>query len=232
MAEDQNPYAAPDADLSSPQRADYLDPIGRASYTIKAFYAVIGLNVVYILMQFWRKSSFEEYLATESNYEELLKGDQLETAVAVVLMVVSLALIFFFLRWFHLCYKNLPALGVADLDHTPGWAVGWFFIPFANLVKPYSVAYEMWYSSEASDKNYEGKGWVVPTWWIFFLLSSFFDRYVMTKTKKAESLEDYIDLIPIDVASSSVAIIGSIFAIVLVKGLTARQQERMESLVG
>src|SRR5690349_16122694 len=35
-----------------------------------------------------------------------------------------------FLIWVHQTYRNLSALGAQDLTYSPGWAVGYFFIPF------------------------------------------------------------------------------------------------------
>ncbi len=229
--EQQNPYATPEAEIESGGKDYFINPVKRASLTIKAFYAVIAIQTVYILVQLWRSTTYEEYLATESNYATLEKGDLIEMATAGTLLVATLCLVIFFLRWFHQCYKNLSSLEVGELDHTPGWAVGWFFVPFANLVKPYSVAHEMWHSSEIKgDDEDKDSNWVVISWWLFFLLSSFVDRYVLRKTNKAESLEDYLDIVPIDIASSLISIIGAILAINFVKRLSQRQAKRFESL--
>lgn len=229
--EQQNPYATPDSNIESVEVTHFLDPNKRATLTIKAFYAVMVSHIVYIVFQFWRQSTFKEYLATQSNYEQLIQGDQLETALAVILLALIVVLAILFLRWFHLCYKNLSALEIRDLEHSPGWAVGWFFIPFANLVKPYSVAYEMWTACESDDEE-TSANWVVIVWWMTFLVSSFFDRFVMTRVNKAESLEDYLDIVSIDTAASVVSIIGAAFAVNFVKRLTERQCRRYESLAG
>ena len=44
-----------------------------------------------------------------------------------------------FLMWLHRGYTNLPALRSDSTEFTPGWAVGWWFIPFAYLVKPFQA---------------------------------------------------------------------------------------------
>src|SRR5687768_18560933 len=51
------------------------------------------------------------------------------TAVFVV-SIITVAL------WIHRAHANLTEVGHDSLEFTPGWAVGWYFIPFANLVKP------------------------------------------------------------------------------------------------
>jgi hypothetical protein len=35
----------------------------------------------------------------------------------------------------------------SDMSITPGWSIGWFFIPFANLVMPYLGVQETWRES-------------------------------------------------------------------------------------
>jgi hypothetical protein len=55
-----------------------------------------------------------------------------------------------FLMWLHRCYRNLPALGATELRFSPGWAVGWWFVPFANFVQPVRVVTEVWQASQAA----------------------------------------------------------------------------------
>ena len=52
-----------------------------------------------------------------------------------------------FCLWTHRVYRNLPALGARGLRYTPGWAVGWLFVPLANLVIPLLVFSEIWNNS-------------------------------------------------------------------------------------
>lgn len=47
-----------------------------------------------------------------------------------------------FLMWLHLAVRQTQTLGI-DVGVTPGWAVGCWFIPFWNLVKPYRVIREL-----------------------------------------------------------------------------------------
>lgn len=55
-----------------------------------------------------------------------------------------------FLIWLHRAHKNLQSLRAQHLEFTPGWAVGWWFVPFANLVKPFQVVREVWCESDPS----------------------------------------------------------------------------------
>jgi hypothetical protein len=78
-----------------------------------------------------------------------------------------------FLFWLHRVRANLPALAVADARWSPGWAVGWWFVPGFNLFRPYQVIAEIWQASDpvATPGDWRGRpvspllGW----WWALFL---------------------------------------------------------------
>ena len=48
-----------------------------------------------------------------------------------------------FFVWVYRANKNIRALGAQNLKFTPGWCVGWFFIPFANFWMPYRAVREI-----------------------------------------------------------------------------------------
>lgn len=83
-----------------------------------------------------------------------------------VLLVTAIV----WLVWQHRAQKNLEGLGATRLRFTPGWAVGWWFVPLANLLKPFQTMRELW---KASGDPY---GWQTRTtspllgwWWGLYL---------------------------------------------------------------
>jgi heme exporter protein D len=77
-----------------------------------------------------------------------------------------------FSRWIHRANAN-AALVSSGLEFTPGWAVGWFFVPLANLFKPYQVVTELY---RASDPEADPDYWSIapvpaflPLWWASYL---------------------------------------------------------------
>lgn len=95
--------------------------------------------------------------------------------ISLVEILLRLITIILFLIWLYKVFKNLPALGANNLEFSPGWAVGWWFIPFANLVKPYQVVSELWRESDADfDANtFLSNQISVPSiigwWWGLFI---------------------------------------------------------------
>ena len=67
-------------------------------------------------------------------------------------------------RWIYRTNANAHALS-SEMTITPGWAVGWYFIPIANLFKPFQAMKETWLASHYRG-NFHGEP--VPSilgWW-------------------------------------------------------------------
>ena len=63
--------------------------------------------------------------------------------------------------------KNIHKFEVARDYTSPGWAVGWYFIPFANLIKPYGVMDEIWDGSHQGDEAPDYSPSTLGLWWMF-----------------------------------------------------------------
>jgi hypothetical protein len=60
---------------------------------------------------------------------------------------VYIATVVIWMVWIHRANSNCRALGAQGMRFTPGWAVGYHFIPFVNLVMPYNAMAEIWRAS-------------------------------------------------------------------------------------
>ena len=78
--------------------------------------------------------------------------------------LVLIACVFVVGRWIYRASVNAHALG-AEMTFTPGWAVGWYFVPFANLVKPFQAMREIWQASHESSGGYEERVPILGVWW-------------------------------------------------------------------
>ena len=83
--------------------------------------------------------------------------------------------------WIYRASKNAAFL-LPDADRiTPGWAVGWHFIPIANLWKPYQAMREI-YNSSISPQRSLGTG--LPLfflwWWVTYVMSDLLGIFAAT----------------------------------------------------
>jgi hypothetical protein len=92
--------------------------------------------------------------------------------LSIASLILWLGTIVAFSMWTHRAAMNLPALGARRLHYTPGWAVGWFFIPLANFVMPYFVAAEIWRESDPEQTDPQAAKSTSPLvsgWWFTYM---------------------------------------------------------------
>jgi hypothetical protein len=107
--------------------------------------------------------------------------------IGAVLALVACVVLF--CVWIRRANQNASALGARGMEFTPGWAAGWFFVPIANLFKPYQAMREIYQASdpdrddESDEAALHSLHWSnepAPTqmklWWGTWILMSFLDN--------------------------------------------------------
>lgn len=84
----------------------------------------------------------------EVTTQELAHSDSyVRTPVTVYLGALMFAVVAYCF-WIHRAYRNLLALDQVRPRFSPGWAIGWYFVPVMNLFRPYQVMSEIWRTSD------------------------------------------------------------------------------------
>ncbi|MDA1257403.1 MAG: DUF4328 domain-containing protein [Chloroflexi bacterium] len=108
-----------------------------------------------------------------------------DTASAVIwgLMILgTIALLFPLTRFTYQANANLRHLRLTGQRFTPGWAAGWFFIPFANFIQPARVYRELVRASGSTETS-GAPTWqntsppdvqIVGFWWPLVVIAIFF----------------------------------------------------------
>ena len=146
-------------------------------------------------------------------------SDYLAIAYICVLLVSAVV----FLVWVYRANSNAHALGFADLKFTPGWAVGWWFVPIANVVQPARVMIELFRIAQAPDPS-AGRRHIgiapVVVWWLLVLFSNGADRYGARKMA-AESVEPFRQGLIATIAGDIMFLTAGVLAFWLVQRITA-----------
>lgn len=159
--------------------------------------------------------------------------------VALVQIPVAIATGILFLAWIHRAHRNLPVLGGRGLRFTPGWAVGWFFVPFLNFVQPAQVMTEVWHGSDPgglerdlqpdgpSARNKLSAPSLVTWWWLLYIVPNIVGyigaQMAVSASATAASLHTGIVL---QVISEALDIPAVLVAIRVVSRVTGLQRER------
>jgi hypothetical protein len=149
------------------------------------------------------------------------------------LLILSSILFFY---WFYRAYRNLESFGAVGLTFNPKWVVGYFFIPFLCLWKPYEALKEIWKISDPYNTS-EGCMWrsakVSPAltfWWLTFVLSNITGTLLLTGSFRTETLEDWIRLDMYDIVASIVIIISDAILIYIIKKISSKQEMKNSNL--
>jgi heme/copper-type cytochrome/quinol oxidase subunit 2 len=97
--------------------------------------------------------------------EEAARSDQRVATVTTAALIVLVVTGIVWLVWQHRSQANLHAARVRELEYTPGWAVGWWLILFANLVKPFQTMRELWKASGGEQHWRHVETWPLIGWW-------------------------------------------------------------------
>jgi hypothetical protein len=109
----------------------------------------------------------------EVTEQELFDNDQRQRVLSIVHLATGGGSFLFLLLWFYRAYLNLPALGTAQPKFSPGWAVGYWFVPVLNLVRPCEAMLELAAGSDPG-RTAEGRTegyrprWnlLILIWWV------------------------------------------------------------------
>ena len=153
----------------------------------------------------------------------------LALSVALVYMLYSLAFfacVVLVAMWIHRAHANLQEAGTTGLEFTPGWAVGWYFVPFLNLFKPFQAMRELWSASHAEADRFSGEAPTeIKLWWgawiVGNILGSISTRILLTEGGGAGAVTAAHVL---GVASSVLSVGAAILLVRIVEGVTAAQR--------
>jgi hypothetical protein len=157
----------------------------------------------------------------------------LQGLVALAQFPVYIATVVLFLMWLYRAHSNLSVLLTSDLQFSSGWAVGWWFIPFANLIKPFQVVREVWCKS-SPEVDTEPSFLSVSTcsaptfmgfWWAFWIISNILSNI----TGNVFNPDDPSSLVAsgyLFTISGILSATAAALAIKVVKDTTERQEAR------
>jgi hypothetical protein len=120
--------------------------------------------------------------------------------------------------WIYRANKNLGTLSGEQMRFTPGWSVGWYFIPIANLYKPYQAMKEIW---RVSHKN-KPAGYALVRWgWCLFIVSDLLARIALDAFLRADNVDNYLESFVTDIICNGFDVILNIVALMLVTRIGA-----------
>ena len=143
--------------------------------------------------------------------------------VAVCLILALIACVAVSGMWIYRVSTNSAVLFPSDARITPGWSVGWFFIPIANLWMPFRGMKQI-YSASAQPASFDSAiAPVMPGWWACFIIGNILGRVSFRLDLRAETLGEYAAANYFGIAGSVFSIVAAVLWLRIVKDITGLQ---------
>lgn len=191
----------------------------------------IALAVVMSLLRFLEMGMIRRAARGELvSIDEALASDRRVTAVAASTTIALLVTGVVWLVWQFRGHANLRAARLPELEYGPGWGVGWWFVPFANFVKPFGAVRELWKASEGRDDWWRVRTWpVVGWWWASWIVAGVFGTVgSITSDEETPTLDSLIATDEWIIATEVVVVIAAVLAILIVRSVGRRQDALVE----
>lgn len=183
--------------------------------------AIISLGSNFLEYQLLSDYQNGVYTSREQAIADGEANDQRQQMVALVYLAVFIVSGFLILRWIHRANYNARQLGAKDMEFTPGWSIGYYFIPILTLWKPFQAMDEIWRASHNPNNwSTEKASSILGLWWFLWIVTNILGQAVFRMSSGAEELQEFMNLniftqvsdaLEIPLALVTLSIINSIY---------------------
>jgi hypothetical protein len=188
-------------------------------------------------------NTLHQYMNGQATLADVNDATSRASSIGVVAALVSLAAIVVWLVWQHHAQSNLPGLGAMGMRYSPGWAVGWWFIPVAWWVMPFRTIRELWLASGpeagAADWGTHRLTPLIPLWWTFWILrwGLAIISGATTRSNPGQAMftytpEQLLHRVSWGIWSDVAYIVAGVFAVLVIRDIERRQRERRARVQG
>jgi len=165
--------------------------------------------------------------------EPLLVGDTVANdarrpAIATLRPAALLITGIVWLVWLRRAYRNLALVGSKRSRFTTRQAVGYWFIPFVNLVGGYQVMRDLWLRSESMNDRDGYDDLPAPaflsTWWGMSWTWGVLEPVVAATARGARTPLELINATDVGMLVNAAGVVAAVLAIKLVREIDRRQQ--------
>ena len=244
--DDDNPYAPPPPGELTSNAAlggkysihDYRDAKSLTFWTcllmafsILAVLALLGNNIMTHL-----SLSSKGVEATQEEFTALI-GNNLATVAVIFIPLVILAIVqvIVFLCWVYRVCRNAHGMSHHALSTSPGWAVGFYFIPIFNFFKPYMAIQDTYRSAIRPDNWKEAPRSQLILWWWLLGIGNYLFGQIATRLHNVNVVSPDVDAFIrhnlLDAANNLISVLVAVMAIMVVRLVYTTQHETYRKLM-
>ena len=211
--------------VEEPRHTYWVTPAARSvsafrSASTRSRVAMVALTVIAIVQlgEIFHVLSFDrlvdDYMAGVIGDLELAAYDQLSLNLALAYLAVYIVCGVTFLAWLSRAVDNAPSLGAGVPPRGPRAAIGWWFVPFANLAIPYDIVSDLRRRMALPGESGR-RVWLIRAWWAIWLIQAF-ASYVVVAASGGETLDDIRVWNTATIAADVLTIVAALLAILVI----------------
>jgi Domain of unknown function (DUF4328) len=145
-----------------------LDPAGLTKFLQRLLWISVLIACVALVDDI---AEFLQVQVGQLSPDQVASNDPVQGFIGLLQSVLGILTGIIFLKWIYRSYKNIQGFGAQGLRFSPGWAVGYYFIPILSLIRPVQVMSEIWRASDdPRDWPKRPGSWLIASWWTLFLV--------------------------------------------------------------
>lgn len=135
-----------------------------------------------------------------------------------------------FLCWIYRANLNCHGFGAQGMKFTPGWSVGYYFIPIASFFMPYRSMREIWQVSTQPShwKPVPGAG-ILDWWWGLWIVHSVASRISSKVSESVDSVQSLKIASQVSIVASLLEMASILVALRLVSLIIEKQVKLTQS---
>jgi hypothetical protein len=169
----------------------------RARIAIIFICIILGIEIIFLISSLFQYILLKDIaLGNLISQEDANSNDLREQIIAIIHIIIFIISGIVFIRWFRRAYYNLHLI-VKDLNHTGGWAAGYWFLPIANLYRPFQIMKELYGETinylrkNNIESNFPSKKPLI-WWWSFWIINEILDCIIFQYSRRTETINELI----------------------------------------
>jgi len=162
------------------------DPTSLTKFLKTILWISLGISIISLLSDFMQMNLLSSGTFSQAAAEA---NDSRQQIIGILYLVAFIVTGISFLKWIHRANSNCHGFGAQGMEFTPGWSVGYYFIPFINLYKPYRAMKEIWkVSTNPANWQNENGSALLGWWWALWLISGFLGQASFRMSMRADTI--------------------------------------------
>ena len=198
------------------------DPTSLTRFLKTMLWISLGISVLSLLSDFMQMNLLSD------SFSQAKAGfnDTRQQIIWVLYLVAFVVTGIAFLKWIYRANSNCRGFGAQGMKFTPGWSIGWYFIPIAALWKPYQAMKEIWkVSTNPINWQKEDGSSLLGWWWALWLICSFLGQASFRLSMRADTISSLQASTTVSIISGLIDIPLYIVAVSLISTIFTKQKK-------